>query len=1103
MRKAKTFFGVGKPAIGNAVLTCLMVWMVAVLACLPFDVSGSHASGSDIRYRYISGLKYEIEVSFYRDCGGVSEPNSIAINCMSLAAGYSQNITAQKIGASTNGQEVTVPCTGSPTQCSGGISGGIRRWVYKGTVTLPSRQSDWVFSYSVCCRNCVVTTISNPCSANSLLYVEATLDNLNIQWNDSPRFSRVPVAYVCTGQTFRYNHGAIDTNGDSLVYELIAPKTTRNSNVNFISPYSAIHPMASNPSLLLDPVTGDFVLSPAQIQVGVMAIRVKEFRQGLLIGSVIRDMQLHAQPCSNVLPVLSGINGTGMFNTSACAGDTLRLQIPTFDPDSSQAVSVTCDVDIPGANFTVSTGPRPVVFFEWAPSAVAVRPEPYVFTVTVQDDACPYNGLQVYSFRIWVDFPAFQVSSTPVSCAGSFDGTASVVSTNALNETYLWNTGATSPVIQGLQPGTYTISVTNTASGCQAQRSVVVDNAAPISAFVSVSPASCPSASDGSVQVVPQGGVAPIQVTWVAGTTNMTSPPSAPGNYSLHLVDAAGCEFDTSVTIGFDYQLAIASSVIHNRCKSDSTGSILLTTINGQGPFSFSWSTGDSTAALQGLQAGLYSVTVTDQAGCLSALTVPVEEPSSSLVIAVEPTPVGCRGDSTGRAEVFVAGAQGTFSVVWSNGASGQVLSGLTAGSYTVIVVDSAGCTVTSSVLVQEPAHGIRFGSTVSDANCAGDSSGSISISPAGGSASYSIQWSDGRSGWTIHNLPAGVYHAVVTDSNGCSTVGSFEVSQPSAPLSLQYDVSPSHCLDGVLGSIAVVPSGGTPPYHYDWKHGSTNSIVSVSKGLYSVKVVDGKGCFVQREIVVEDASEVSLLSEGDPMICPGSSIRLYCSASTEASYQWYFNGEPLIGATASYFVTRAAGHYSVRIVSGCGSFESIPLEITSRIPPQVSISNDVILCAGESTSLEVTGGVSYSWTPEEGLDYPHSASPTCNPSTSTVYTVMVTDEAGCTAAATVNVTILCDEPDVSNGFSPNGDGKNDTFFIEGLEDYPENVIHIYNRWGTLVFKQKPYENGWNGISNVNGTIMNRELPNGTYFYILDLGMNRKPVQGFVYLKRD
>lgn len=1103
MKNAYDFNRAGDCGRVSTFLSSALLVCVAVMSALPLQLFGSHSSGSDIRYRYIGGLKYELEVSFYRDCGGVSEPSSISINCMSTAAGHSQNITAQKVGNAANGQEVTVPCAGSPTQCNGGVSGGIRQWIYRATVTLPSRQADWVFSYTVCCRNCVITTISSPCAANSLLYVEATLDNLNVLSNSSPRFSRLPLAYVCTGQAFRYSHGAVDTDGDSLVYELIAPKTTRNSNVNFLAPYSASQPMASNPPLILDPVTGEFVLSPAQIQVGVMAIRVKEYRQGLLVGSVIRDMQIHSQPCSNTLPSVGGINGTGVFATTACAGDTLRFQIPVVDPDSLQSVTIDCDLDIPGATFSVSNASRPVLFFEWMPTAFDVRSQPYRFTVTVRDNACPYNGIQVYSFRIHVDFPSFQLISSAVTCSNSSDGSASVVSANASNESYLWSTGATTSTVQGLSPGTYTVTVSHIPTGCYAQRSIVVDNASPVSAEVTIDHASCPEAQDGAVTVVATGGSAPYQESWYSGTTLLASRPVSSGTYYMHLVDDAGCAFDTTVTIGYDYQLSVMPSVVHKRCKADSSGSISLSPANGQAPFAYVWSTGASTSSLQPMCAGTYSVTVTDYAGCSATLSIPVNEPALSLTLDVEVQSVACVGDSTGRAELFVSGSQGNVSVQWSNGASGTLLTGIPAGDYTATVIDSAGCIASITCQVEQPLHGIAINSTVTPVRCTGDSSGAIAIIPSGGIAPYAIQWSSGETGASVFALTAGVYQVVVTDSNSCSSSESFSVLQPARPLNVVSGVLPSNCLEGLSGRIVLTAEGGTTPYTFAWAHGASDSIVSVPAGRYPVRVVDGHGCSVEREIVVNDLSAVDLIAEGDPLICPGKLIKLTGPSIAGASYQWHFNGVPLIGANQAFFVTSAPGEYTVQVVSACGSFESPPLEIAMRIPPQVSISNDVILCAGESTRLEVSGGSSFLWSPELGLDDAHSASPQCTPSNSTHYTVVVSDEAGCSSSASVMVTILCDEPSVSNGFSPNGDGVNDTFFIDGLDDYPENVIHIYNRWGTLVYKEKPYGNGWNGKSNVGGAFMGQDLPDGTYFYLLDLGMNRKPVQGFVYLKRE
>ena len=96
----------------------------------------------------------------------------------------------------------------------------------------------------------------------------------------------------------------------------------------------------------------------------------------------------------------------------------------------------------------------------------------------------------------------------------------------------------------------------------------------------------------------------------------------------------------------------------------------------------------------------------------------------------------------------------------------------------------------------------------------------------------------------------------------------------------------------------------------------------------------------------------------------------------------------------------------------------------------------------------------------------------------------------------------MCDSLDIPNGFSPNGDGTNDYFVIDGLSKYPENTLFIYNRWGNLVYKKQDYDNKWDGKSNVSGIYFGRTLPNGTYYYILDLKIDDKPLNGFVVIRR-
>ena len=105
------------------------------------DTFATHAAGADIKYKYIAGNQYEITVTFYRDCGGVAEPNTVTVNCKSQIGNYNFNITANKV-SSNNGQEITFPCSTNATTCNGGVTTGIKKWIYSAIVTLPSQQSE-------------------------------------------------------------------------------------------------------------------------------------------------------------------------------------------------------------------------------------------------------------------------------------------------------------------------------------------------------------------------------------------------------------------------------------------------------------------------------------------------------------------------------------------------------------------------------------------------------------------------------------------------------------------------------------------------------------------------------------------------------------------------------------------------------------------------------------------------------------------------------------------------------------------------------------------------------------------------------------------------
>jgi gliding motility-associated-like protein len=201
-------------------------------------------------------------------------------------------------------------------------------------------------------------------------------------------------------------------------------------------------------------------------------------------------------------------------------------------------------------------------------------------------------------------------------------------------------------------------------------------------------------------------------------------------------------------------------------------------------------------------------------------------------------------------------------------------------------------------------------------------------------------------------------------------------------------------------------------------------------------------------------------------------------------------------------FLAPKEGSYKVTVESVCGHYSSDPIPVTVMTVDNFAVSPNVILCPGESTRLEATGGTAYRWSPSEGLDYTDIANPTAQPSETTTYRVEVTGDNQCRATGEVLVTVLCESLTIPSGFSPNDDGINDYFEIEGLDQYPVVDIWIYNRWGALVYKAAGYDNRWNGESNVGQGLPGNVLTAGTYYYLLNLHDGQKPKSGYIIIKR-
>ncbi|MFN8322575.1 MAG: hypothetical protein U0T74_07965 [Chitinophagales bacterium] len=182
-------------------------------------LNATHIVGSDISYRCLGGNQYQIVVAVYRDCSGVAMLASITVDVNS-SCGTSTVTCAQD--QATSSIEVSQLCPTAVSTCQGGSLPGVQVYTYLGTVTVQPNCGLYTFSYDDCCRN-TVTNLADPAPPSLGFRVEATLNSNLVSCNDAPAFTSLPVPYFCANQPVNYSHGAIDTDGDSLVYTLASP----------------------------------------------------------------------------------------------------------------------------------------------------------------------------------------------------------------------------------------------------------------------------------------------------------------------------------------------------------------------------------------------------------------------------------------------------------------------------------------------------------------------------------------------------------------------------------------------------------------------------------------------------------------------------------------------------------------------------------------------------------------------------------------------------------------------------------------------------------------------------------------------------------------
>lgn len=542
----------------------LLLFSLVFLAAVPKQLKASHAQGADFSYSCLGGDTIQISLSFFRDCSGIAPDATATVNVSSISCGQNLNVNLLPTITETevSGQFICPSQLGNTT-CGNGNLPGTTRTIYTGVIVLPQSCSDWVLSYDLCCRN-PSTNLQG--SVNADIYVASTLNNTNnnAQCNSSPIYGSIPIVFTCANQPFSYNPNAVDLDGDSLSFTLINPLSGPGQNIPHTNPFSATNPLNTTGGFSFDPRTGQMNFIPSGQQSAVITTLVSEFRNGVLVGTTIRDLQVVIVNCgASTPPVLTNIDslqgGTqnDTLTVSVCPGESIQFTITATDnPGDDLTLTTNVNQTIPNATFTVADLGNVIrMRFSWVPSVLDTGIN--FFTVTISDSlSCPIRSSITKSFIIDV-LDATDAGPDLFYCPAGGPVQLQAIGGNSF--TWTPAAGLSNPNIPNPtaapQSTTSYIVTSDLSALCKNRDTVTVFRVDDFLFSITNDTGIC---RNGSVplEVITDPSFAPFQYLWTPSNTlsanNIFNPiafPQSTTKYNVSITAANGCTIRDSVTV--------------------------------------------------------------------------------------------------------------------------------------------------------------------------------------------------------------------------------------------------------------------------------------------------------------------------------------------------------------------------------------------------------------------------------------------------------------------------------------------------------------------------------------------------------------------------
>ena len=579
---------------------------------------------------------------------------------------------------------------------------------------------------------------------------------------------------------------------------------------------------------------------------------------------------------------------------------------------------------------------------------------------------------------------------------------------------------------------------------------------------------SCFNGNDGTATILMQGGTVPYQYLWSNAQTTQTANGLSSGTYSCTVTDNNGCVFS-----GNPIQVSVSqpnnpvnstsfSQQFNVACYGDSTGFIGLNPSGGTPPYSYLWSTGDTTSSVSNLPAGTYTVLVEDNNGCTqgSFSSLPdsnnyiISQPLTPILVNSTTTNVACKNEATGSATLSVSGGTSPYQYLWSSGQQTQSINNIIAGTYIFTVTDANGCVYIDTVEITEPDSIFTSITNSNPAICFGQNNGSFEVIVNGGESPYTYLWSNGVTSSAYTGVSAGWYYVSITDFGGCAINDSIEVLEPTQ-ISNNFSGDSISCPLGDDGLLRALASGGTAPYNYTWSSSSVqnytnindSTIANLHQATYTVVIDDTNLCSQTFSYVLGSPSPIAIQGSTVDVACNGGNTGAVSlnitGANSPYSYLWS-NGQ-----TTSNITSLSAGQYTVTVTdaNGCyGNLGGATANFVIDQPPfplQDSLITQDVICYGDSNGIAIsnpsggTGNGTYSF-----LWSTMDTTPSLSDLTAGQYTVVVEDQNLCQLTTTFNIiepnpiNLVINQTDpvcygYSNGFAsvvPNGGNPSYTY---------------------------------------------------------------------------